>query len=289
MMERQVQHMVRLVDDLLDVSRISRGKIELRKERVELAAVVAQRRRDEPPAHRGSGPRTDRHAAAASPVYVDADPTRLAQVFCNLLNNAAKYTEPGRPHLADRRAAGRRGRSCGCGTPGIGIAAGHAARRSSRCSSQVDRLAGAVAGRAGHRPDAGASGWSRCTAARVEARSDGPGRGSEFVVRLPVVLSRGAADAGGGEPSDGRAPTSRRRILVVDDNRDAADSLAMLLELMGNEVRTAHDGLEAVRGGGGVPARRGAAGHRPAEAERLRGLPPHPGAAVGQGHGASSP
>ena len=109
----------------------------------------------------------------------------------------------------------------------------------------------------------------------VEARSDGPGQGSEFVVRLPV--------AGAGRPrprppaataSDGRRAGSRRRILVVDDNRGRGRQPgACCCELMGHEVRTAHDGAEAVRGGGGVPARRGPARHRPAGAERLRGLP----------------
>ena len=109
----------------------------------------------------------------------------------------------------------------------------------------------------------------------IEARSEGPGKGSEFVVRLPVVVEASEPQRRTGRTSR-PPPKSSLRILVVDDNRDGADSLAMMLKIMGNDTRTAYDGQEAVDGGERVPARRDPAGHRPAEAERLRGVPPHP-------------
>ena len=135
MMERQVDQMVRLVDDLLDVTRITSGKLELRKERVDLRAVVEQRGGDQPPADRPDGPRPHRHAARTSRSRVDADPARLAQVFVNLLNNAAKYTRPGRAHPAGRRAAGER-------RAGVGPGRRHRHRRRPCCPASSNVLAG---------------------------------------------------------------------------------------------------------------------------------------------------
>ena len=127
MMERQMAQMVRLIDDLLDVSRITRGKLELRKERVELASVVQSAVEGSRPLIEASGHRLT-VALPPEPVWLDADPTRLAQVFANLLTNAAKYTRQGRAHLADRRA-GRAARSSSrCKDTGIGIAAEHLPR-----------------------------------------------------------------------------------------------------------------------------------------------------------------
>ena len=116
---------------------------------------------------------------------------------------------------------------------------------------------------------------------RIEARSEGRGKGSEFVVRLPLVVEASGPKAPA-EPDEPPAPKSSLRILIVDDNRDSADSLGMLLRIMGNDTRTAYDGQQGLEACRGVPAGRGAAGHRPAEAGRVRGVPPHPRAAVGQ-------
>ena len=211
---------------------------------------------------------------------MDADPTRLAQVFANLLNNAAKYTEPGGQHLADRRAAGQRGRGVACGTTGIGIPP-DMLPSVFEMFTQVDRHAGAVAGRAGHRPDAGASGWSRCTAAAVEARSEGPGTGQR--VRRPPAGRRWRPPepqpAGGDDGRRAASDAAASWSWTTTGTRPTA--WRMMLELMGNEVR---DGPRRPGGGGrggGVPARRGPARHRPAEAERLRGVPAASGSSRG--------
>ena len=200
MMERQVQHMVRLVDDLLDVSRITRGKIELRKERVELAAVVASAVETSRPLIEARRPRAD--GRRCRPSRCCWRPTRSGwpRSLANLLNNAAKYTEPGGQIWLTARREGGEVVVVGCATPA-------SASRRTCCPqvfelfAQVDRTLGPVAGRAGHRPDAGAAAWSRCTAARVEAHSDGPGQGSEFVVRLPAGRRPPARTTAPSEPT----------------------------------------------------------------------------------------
>jgi signal transduction histidine kinase len=245
MMERQVQQMVRLIDDLLDLSRISLGKVELRKERVELAAVLQS-------ALETSRPLIDRsgHDLTVSvppePVFVDADVTRLAQVFANLLNNAAKYTERGgHIGLTVRREGGEVAVSVR--DNGVGIPA-PMLPRIFEMFTQVDRSLEKSQGGLG----IGLSIVKRLVemhGGTVEAHSEGDRLGSELIVRLPVVGAAdtgalaAAAQAGEGELADAPA---RRRILVADDNTDAATSLATVLEIMGNEVRTARDGREAV-------------------------------------------
>jgi two-component system CheB/CheR fusion protein len=239
MMERQLGQMVHLVDDLLDLSRISRGKIELRKERVELSRVVQQAVETSRPLIEASG-----HdltiTVPSGPVYVDADVTRLAQVFSNLLNNAAKYTEHGgRVELAVRR----RGSEVEVAVKdnGLGIPA-HMLPKVFEIFTQVDRHLERSQGGLG----IGLSIVKKLDemhGGSVGVESDGPGTGSEFTVRLPVVLSVAQPSGGDEEPVH---PSSRRRILVVDDNADAAMSLAMMLNLTGNEAKTAHDGLEAL-------------------------------------------
>ena len=240
MMERQLGQMVRLVDDLLDVSRITRNKLELRKERVTLAAVVHSAVETSRPLMEQAG-HTFSLTLPPSPVYLDADLTRLAQVFSNLLNNSAKYTEPGgRISLTGELAGGEvvvRVRDNGLGIPADALP------RIFEMFSQVDRNLERAQGGLG----IGLTLVRRLVemhGGTVEARSDGPGRGSEFIVRLPVLkVAQQAAPVLGGESA---TATARRRILVVDDNRDSAISLGMMLKLMGNETHTAHDGLAAV-------------------------------------------
>ena len=241
MMERQLAQMIRLIDDLLDVSRISRGKVELKRERVDLAKVVQQAVENSRPLIEQGG-----HElvvdVSPDPIYVDADVTRLAQVYANLLNNAAKYTEPG-GHI--RLTVERTGSDAvvTVGDNGVGIAA-HMLPKVFELFTQVDRSLEKSQGGLG----IGLSlvkGLVEMHGGSVEARSDGHGTGSEFVVRVPVVLSvLGEIRGEGG--SESIESGDRHRILVVDDNRDGAESLAMMLTLMGNELRTAHDGLEAL-------------------------------------------
>ena len=243
MMERQLEHFVRLVDELLDLSRISRGKVELHKERVELATVVNSALETCDPLVRQSG-----HELTVTlpdePVYVDADKTRLAQALCNLLTNAAKYSERG-GHI--RLTAGWQDGEAVLSVKdtGVGIPP-HMLPRVFEMFTQVDRSLEKAKGGLG----IGLAIVKRLVemhGGTVEARSEGQGLGSEFLIRLPVVLSlvQEQEQGGGGDPQQAR-PMGRLRVLVVDDNVDVADSLARLLRLMGSEVRTAHDGLEGV-------------------------------------------
>ncbi len=240
MMERQVRHMVRLVDDLLDVSRITRGKIDLRKQRVDLAAVVRTAVETSRPLIEAANHELT-VTAPPHPIFVDGDPVRLAQVFLNLLNNAAKYTERGGRIVLTVERQGSDAvvsvKDTGVGIPPAMLS------RIFELFMQVDRTLDKAQGGLG----IGLTLVRRLVemhGGSVEARSAGYGRGSEFIVRLPAVLiAAGEAEAASNKGS----ALPRRRILVVDDNRDSAVSLGMMLELMDNEVRTAHDGEEAVR------------------------------------------
>jgi PAS domain S-box-containing protein len=241
---RQVQHLVRLVDDLLDVSRIRRDKIELRKERVELATVVAR-------AVETARVLIDAHgheltiALPPEPVWVEADLIRLAQVVSNLLHNAAKYTEPGgRISLS----GGREGAEIVLRVrdTGVGIEP-ELLRRIFDPFVQAERSRARAQGGLGVgltlvRKLAALHGGS------VQASSTGLGRGSEFVVRLPAPAQGRHSDAAacGAEGTPAVPAIPRRRILVVDDSRDAAESLALLLRLEGHEVQVARDGPAAL-------------------------------------------
>jgi CheY-like chemotaxis protein/two-component sensor histidine kinase len=236
--------MNRLVDDLLDVARIARGKIELQKEVVELTTVVAR-------AVETSRPLIDarKHdltvSLPAEPVRLEADPARLAQVLINLLNNAAKYTEEGgRIWLtAERERCGvtLRVRDTGVGIPPEVLP--HVFGLFTQEERSLARSQGGLG--------IGLSlvrGLVEMHGGSVEATSPGVGRGSEFTVRLPALPEALGAEANG-KPVGAGAPagrTSSQRILVVDDNRDSAESLAMLLQVQGHEVQTAHDGLAAL-------------------------------------------
>jgi signal transduction histidine kinase len=238
--ERQIEHMTRLIDDLLDVSRITRGKIDLREQPLVLSSVIERAVESARPLIDERGHRIALDLPT-EPITFLADPARLAQVFANLLNNAAKYTDVGgriwlrarvegnelivgvkddgpgltkelRAHAFDLFMQGPQTRARARGGLGIGL-------------TLVRRLVELHGG-------------------TVEALSDGPGKGTEIVVRLPLRLP---------PVPDGVAPTAaiptegpRRRILVVDDNVDAAEALGELLRDYGHEVATAHDGPQAL-------------------------------------------
>ena len=245
MMDRQVHQMVRLVDDLLDLSRISRGKVELRMERVNLADVVASAVETSRPLIEQGGHELRVHLPAES-IEIEADTTRLAQVFANLLNNAAKYTERGgRIHLSVVRDGAEV--SVAVTDNGVGIPEAMLPRIF-QMFTQVERSLDRSQGGLG----IGLTIVKQLVelhGGKVVAISAGQGKGSTFVVTLPVQSARAPQATAIGQRS-GAATTSATnrpwRILVVDDNRDAAISLSIMLELMGNETRTAHDGLEAL-------------------------------------------
>ena len=239
MMERQVEHLVRLVDDLLEVSRISRGKIQLRREPVELGAVLRS-------AVEASRPLIEQQQQALrvhvpdEPVVLEADAVRLTQVVSNLLNNAAKYSEPGgRIGLGAWRDGDEvviSVRDTGVGIPREMLP------RVFDLFAQVDGTRGRAQGGLGIGLMLVRS-LVEMHGGRVEARSEGEGRGSEFVVRLPCGADLREAREDEAPPAD---DLRARRVLVVDDNVDAAQSLSVLLELKGHDVRVAHDGVSGL-------------------------------------------
>jgi two-component system, chemotaxis family, CheB/CheR fusion protein len=246
MMDRQVRQLVRLVDDLLDVSRISRGKIDLRREPIELAPIIQQAIETCRPAIE-----TSKHNLTVElppqPVFLDADPVRVAQALGNLLNNACKYSErEGCIAITVERVAGLpehvevRVKDNGVGIPHDMLP------KIFEMFTQVDGSLERSQGGLG----IGLTLVQRLVemhGGSVSAHSEGPGRGSEFVVRLPILSDAATpTPMPTGKPAALQKPAIARRILIVDDNRDSATSLAMVLELKGHETRTAHDGLAAV-------------------------------------------
>ena len=239
MMGRQVDHLVRLVDDLLEVSRITHGRIELKKERVALSPVVGH-------AVDMSRDLIDtkelqlRVVLPSDPLLVDADPVRLAQVFSNLLNNAAKFTDKGgRIEVTAQRAVGEA--IVSVTDTGAGISKDMLPRVFDLFAQSENTLVrtqgGLGIGLALVR------GLVELHGGKVEAASKGEGRGSRFNVRLPLSSSA--------EPTvtpQGPTPAERstRRVLIVDDTRDVADSFALLLETLGAEVRVAYSGTQGL-------------------------------------------
>jgi signal transduction histidine kinase len=241
MMGRQVEHLVRLVDDLLEVSRITRGKIELRTAPVPIAGVI----RNAVEASRPLIAAADHTLVVdlpEDPIVVEADAVRLAQVFSNLLNNAAKFTDPGgRIDLVMARSGPdvvTTVRDSGIGIPAPML------RSVFEMFTQVEPALGRSNGGLGIGLTLVKS-IVELHGGSVEAASEGAGQGSAFVVRLPVLSPEHSNRAA--PPTKCESQVKGRRILVVDDNQDAATSLARLLQLLGAEAQVAHSGLEALR------------------------------------------
>lgn len=240
MMDRQLAHMVRLIDDLLDVSRISRNKLDLRKARVTIADVVESAVEAAQPAIDAAG-----HELTVSlpsrPVHLNADLTRLAQVLSNLLANSAKYTERGgKISLSAERKEGVI--EVVVRDNGIGIPA-ESLPTIFDMFSQVDRSIERSTGGLGIGL-ALVKGLTEMHGGTVVAASDGEARGSTFIVTLPTFSDESPIDH---PPSlNPLSALPPRRVLVVDDSRDGAESLGMMLELAGHQVALAFDGLEAI-------------------------------------------
>ena len=258
-MERQLSHMVQLVDDLLEVSRIASGKINLRLAPIDLRAAVYNALELAGPLIDAAGHRLSIHLPDA-PVPLSADANRLAQVFANLLTNAAKYTEHGgliQVHLhAENQVATFAVRDSGLGIPAEMLP------RVFDLFTQVDRTLGRAQGGLGIGLSLVKS-LVELHGGTVIASSGGAGKGSEFVVRLPLEnmqsfqaplstapVGKAAAQPNARPEAPSPAEPAKElallRILVVDDNQDAAESLAMLLELLGASVRTVFSGLDAL-------------------------------------------
>lgn len=238
-MERQVSHLNRLVDDLLEVSRITRGIIEVKKEPQDLAAIVKGAVDTSRPILDGMRHEL-RLLTPDEPVFVAGDAVRLTQVFANLLNNAAKYTNHG-GHITVAIDREHDHAVVSVKDDGIGIAPGVLASVFDMFM-QVDRSTRRAQGGLG----IGLTLVKSLVAmhgGRVEARSDGPGLGSEFVVRLPLIQASSAARAAA------RCAQSlpARRILIVDDSRDGGESLSVLLRVLGADVSLVHSGRAALQ------------------------------------------
>jgi PAS domain S-box-containing protein len=243
LMDRQVHQITRLVDDLLEVSRVGRGKISLQKSPVDLARVVATAIETSRPlieAHR--------HTLTVSlperPARVEADAARLAQVLSNLLNNAAKYTEDGgRIDLIAAQANGEV--TLRVRDNGIGIAPEmlpYVFDMFAQIEGRTDRSQGGLG--------IGLTLARRLVemqGGKIEARSGGPGMGSEFLISIPEMVEPAPESIRDyAKDSSAQVATGSRRVLVVDDNEDSAESMAVLLRLQGHEVRLAYDGLAAL-------------------------------------------
>jgi two-component system, sensor histidine kinase len=240
---RQVEHLSRLVDDLLDVSRITHGKIALRMETVDIASAVATAVETNQPAIERK-----HHTLSVDipelPCVIRGDPIRVAQVIGNLLSNAAKYTPDGGAielgvRVADRAVA------IHVADNGIGIPPEELADVFNLFMQSADSLA---------RSEGGlgiglslARTLTELHGGTIEARSEGIGKGCEFVVQLPLAMTpEYAAAAASRQASASVAPPSKRRVMIVDDSVDGAESMSVLLEMLGHEVRVVYDGASAL-------------------------------------------
>lgn len=238
--ERQLGQMVRLVDDLLDLNRITHDRLELRRDDVELSSVIQQAVEVARPLIDAAG-----HKLIVElpnePIYLNADRARLAQVFGNLLNNSSKYTRAGGSiSLIVKRDDDEvevTVKDNGAGIPPDKL------NTIFEMFMQVDSTSDRSQGGLG----IGLTLVKRLVemhGGRIEPRSAGEGMGSEFIVRLPILSKPATTTESGTDAAAG--PAAQHRILIVDDNRDSADSLAMLLEITGNKTYLAHDGVEAI-------------------------------------------
>jgi PAS domain S-box-containing protein len=239
-MERQLGQMVRLVDDLLDLNRITHDRLELRQRHVELSSVIRLAVEAARPLADAAGHEI-RMTLPAEPIYLYADSARLAQVFGNLLNNSCKYTGPGGRISLSAELLGSdvvvTVKDTGAGIP------------ADKLESIFDMFTQVDPSMERSREGLGigltlARRLAQMHGGSIEARSAGEGLGSEFLVRLPVLI--GPPEASEPAPKAAPGPSPTRRILIVDDNRDSAESLAMLLNITGNETHMAHDGIEAI-------------------------------------------
>jgi PAS domain S-box-containing protein len=243
MMERQVAQMKRLIDDLLDVSRITRGRLVLQKERTELGAIVASALETVAPEIRQRG-----HELSVlipdEPIYVDADRLRFSQAIANVLHNAAKYTEQ-RGRIALTVESRGSDAIIRVKDTGIGLTT-DAMQRIFDMFGQADRSLGRTGG------GLGIGLWLvrhllALHGGSIEVSSPGPGQGSEFTLRLPrVPAPRAAAASPAARPASATNGAVSHKIVVADDHRDGADSLAELLRLRGHEVFVCYDGQAAV-------------------------------------------
>jgi signal transduction histidine kinase/CheY-like chemotaxis protein len=239
---RQVQHLVRLVDDLLDVSRVTQGKVLLQREALELTGVISRGIELARPLIDARHHKLEVTLPAIGELTVEGDATRIAQVIGNLLDNAAKYTEEGGSiHLSatrDNESVVIRVRDNGVGiSPDL-------LPRVFDLFIQAERSPDRAQGGLG----IGLSlvkNLIELHGGTVEARSNGPGNGSEFIVRLPVLQKQWVREATATK-HHARRLRPNQRVLVVDDNVDAAETLRMLLEMNGHEVRCAHEGTQAI-------------------------------------------
>jgi PAS domain S-box-containing protein len=248
MVGRQVRQIVRLVDDLMEVSRITRGKIELDKAPVPLADIVNAALETSHPAIEQARHRLD-VALPAEPLMVNGDKVRLTQVFANLLNNAARYTDPGGHILLSARREGEYA-VVSVRDSGAGIA-----------PEQLPHVFEMFvqAHRSANRGQGGLGigltmvrNLVEMHGGRVDAYSGGAGQGSEFIVRLPLLAGAGRDTGSGLRATGAAAPLAGKRVLIVDDNRDAADSLCLLLASKGADAKAVYDGragLAAVEAG----------------------------------------
>ncbi|HWA14919.1 MAG TPA: PAS domain S-box protein, partial [Gemmatimonadales bacterium] len=238
--DQQLSQLVRLVDDLLDVSRITRNKLELRREQLELGDIISQAIE----VARQMAEAQDHKVVVSVPMQsmkVDADPVRLAQIFGNLLQNAHKYSDPGATIWLSAERIGSEVQVSVRDT-GIGIAPELLPRifdLFTQARSRAERAQGGLGiGLTLVRQLVGMHGGS------IEARSEGLGKGSEFIVRLPLATAKTAVAMA--TPMGILQGMPVRRVLVVDDNSETADSLVVLLKLLGHETESAYDGLTAI-------------------------------------------